>query len=75
MNDPVFDIFKLDRSVVSVMSSSEAEKADKQYWHSRSPEERLLYIEFLRRLNYGDKATARFQRVFEFAPSRTAQDQ
>jgi hypothetical protein len=35
------------------------------YWHSRTPEERLQYMELLRRTNYGDKATGRLQRVLE----------
>ncbi len=37
----------------------------KSYWLSRTPHERLRYMETLRRMNYGDRATARLQRVLE----------
>ncbi|MBE2271116.1 MAG: hypothetical protein IAE80_22975 [Anaerolinea sp.] len=40
---------------------------DKVYWWSRTPDERLRYMELLRRINYGDRATARLQRVLEIA--------
>jgi hypothetical protein len=59
---------RLDRSVVSVFSSfAEADAADKAYWLSRTPHERLRCMETLRRMNYGSRATARLQRVLEFA--------
>ena len=59
---------KLDRSVVSVFSSfAEADAADKAYWLSRTPHERLRCMETLRRMNYGARATERLQRVLEFA--------
>jgi len=40
---------------------------EKAYWFSRSPMERLRHMEILRRINYGDQATARLQRILEFA--------
>jgi hypothetical protein len=59
---------KLDRSAFSVFSSFEdADKQDKEYWLSRSPYERLQYMELLRRINYGSLATAGLQRVLEIA--------
>ena len=61
-----FEFPKLDRTKISIFSSfEEAEKADEEYWFSRTPEERLEQVELLRRINYGDAATARLQRVFE----------
>lgn len=57
---------KLDRSALSVVSSfDEAARKDKEYWLSRTPNERLEQMELLRRINYGDAAAARLQRVLE----------
>src|SRR5262245_10368398 len=65
---PDHPMFRLDRSHVELFDSFEkAEDADRQYWLSRTPEERLLYMEYLRRLNYGRAATARLQGVLEIA--------
>jgi hypothetical protein len=63
------DQVRLDKTAFEVFSSFEkAEAADRAYWHSRTPEERLLAIELMRQSAYGyDPATARLQRVLEFA--------
>jgi hypothetical protein len=59
---------RLDRTAFSVVASfEEAEKLDEQYWLSRTPDERLQHMELLRRINYGDDAAARLQRVLEVA--------
>jgi hypothetical protein len=59
---------RLDRTALSVVASfEEADKLDKQYWLSRTPYERLQHMELLRRINHGDDATARLQRVLEVA--------
>ena len=43
---------KLDKTVFSVFSSfEEADKADEEYWLSKTPQERLYYTELLRKLN------------------------
>jgi hypothetical protein len=58
----------IDRNALSVVSSfEEAEKQDKEYWLSRTPHERLQYMELLRRINYGSAAATRLQRVLEIA--------
>jgi hypothetical protein len=45
---------KLDKSVVRVFNSfEEADQADREYWWSKTPEERLRELERLRQLNYG----------------------
>ncbi len=41
------------------------------YWHSRTPEERLQYIEILRQMNYGYHTPPRLQRILEFAKSKS----
>jgi hypothetical protein len=59
---------KIDRTAFSVVSSfEEADKQEKEYWLSRTPHERLQYMELLRRINYGSVASTRLQRVLEIA--------
>jgi hypothetical protein len=59
---------RLNRTVFKVLSSfEEADMEDKKYWLSRTPHERLQYMELLRRINHGSAATARLQRVLEIA--------
>jgi hypothetical protein len=59
---------RLDKTAFSVVSSfEEADKQDKEYWLSRTPLERLQYMELLRRINYGSDVTTRLQRVLEIA--------
>lgn len=57
---------KVDRTRIAVYSSFvEAEKADREYWLSRTPQERVSHTLRLRRMNYGDRATERLQRVYK----------
>jgi hypothetical protein len=60
---------RLDKTKFAVFSSfEEADAADRAYWHSQTPEERLLALELMRQSAYGyDPATARLQRVFQIA--------
>ena len=57
---------KLDKTAFSIAKLAD-ESDEKAYWLSRTPSERLRHIEALRRMNYGYRATARLQRVLEFA--------
>ena len=63
------DTFKMDKVMFSVLSSFEkADEADKTYWHSKTPQERLEALELMRRINYGyNPTTDRLQRVLEVA--------
>ena len=55
---------RLDRTVSSVTTFADAEQEDRAFWHSRTPEERMTYLEWLRQRNWGyDPTTARLQRV------------
>ena len=68
------DTFKMDKAKFSVLSSfEEADEADKTYWHSKTPQERLEALELMRQINYGyNPTTERLQRVLEvdeFIPS------
>jgi len=65
------DFFQFDKSSFSV-STLEENNGETEYWLSRTPEERLLAVEFLRQLLYAyDPATERLQRVFETAEFKT----
>ena len=66
------DLFKLDKNSFSIISLMENEN-DVGYWLSKTPEERILAIEFLRQLIFGyDPSTERLQRVFETAEFKTS---
>lgn len=56
----------VDRSAFSVSTSFD-NTDEKEYWLSRTPQERLQHMELLRRINYGHRATERLQRVLEIA--------
>ena len=63
------DTFKVDKEAFSVLSSfEEADAADKAYWHSKTPQERMAALELMWQINYGyDPTTERLQRVLEVA--------
>lgn len=59
---------KVDCKQIQVFSTfDEADEADRGYWHSRSPEERLLALEQMRQSAYGYEysTSRRLQRVLE----------
>jgi hypothetical protein len=59
------DRFRVDRTKLSVVSLTDPPD-DREYWLSRSPEERFEFAELMRQIAYGyDPATARLQRVLE----------
>ena len=60
------DWFRLDRSAFSVVPLDEQDD-DGAYWHDKTPEERMRALEYLRRMAYGNAATARLQRVLSVA--------
>lgn len=55
--------FKLDRTVMTVTTLDKQGDDDLPYWLSRSREERLAAVEFLRRQQHG--TSIRIQRVLE----------
>jgi hypothetical protein len=59
-----FDFPKVRRDVFKVTSLSDP-LDDKEYWMSKTPEERLEAVELMRRMIYGDEAVKRLQRVLE----------
>jgi hypothetical protein len=49
-----------------ISSFEESEKAEREYWRSRTPEERMLALEMMRRIAYGyDEDSPGLQRVLE----------
>jgi len=57
--------YRLNRSVLEVTKLSDRQ-SDRQYWLSKTPEERFEALELLRQVVYGyDPATARLQRILE----------
>lgn len=64
MNDNDEPFPRLDRTAFSVTDFAGAAQQDREYWWSRTPEERLRHMELLRRMNYGD-STERLPRVLE----------
>ncbi|MDZ4688031.1 MAG: hypothetical protein SH850_23400 [Planctomycetaceae bacterium] len=55
---------RLDKTAVSIVPLSQADD-ENAYWWSRTPEERMQHLEYLRRLNYGEAATGRMVKVLE----------
>ena len=57
--------FEFDKTAFSVCDLAEQPK-DLAYWLTRTPEERLAAVEFMRQTMYGyDPATARMERILE----------
>jgi hypothetical protein len=55
----------LNKTILSVVSLHD-ESDEKQYWHSRTPLERLEALEHFRQVMYGyNPTTERLQRFFE----------
>jgi hypothetical protein len=60
-----FDFPKVDRTAFTVSSLFDPSD-EKEYWLSKTPEERLEAVELMRQVIYGyDPTTTRLQRVFE----------
>ena len=59
---------RVSRRAFEVTSLAEAEEADRKYWRSRTPDERLAALELSRQITYGYDPTARrLSRFFEVA--------
>ncbi len=61
---------KIEKTAIEIFSSfAEADDADRKFWHSKTPEERLTALELMRQSAYGyeNPDTERLQRVFEIA--------
>jgi hypothetical protein len=55
----------MQKTALTVVSLTD-ESDERSYWQSRTPEERLQAVEFLRQITYGyDPLSDRLQRVLE----------
>lgn len=56
---------KMDKTAFSVTTLS-AKTNDKEYWQSKTPQERMQALEIMRQINYGyDPTIARMEKVLE----------
>ncbi len=56
-----------DANSVRLLTREEAEREDRTYWLSKTPEERLAALEQLRQIAYGyDPIKDRIQPIFEY---------
>ena len=58
---------RINKSILTVSSLLDPSD-DKDFWLSKTPSERLQFVEILRQLNYGQTiSTARLQRILTIA--------
>ena len=62
---------RVRRDALAVLTFAEIELLDRDYWIQQTPHARLRAMELLRRINYGEAAAGRIQRVFEVVQSET----
>ncbi len=56
---------RIQRKGLVLANHEEAARADRQFWHAKTPEERLRHLEALRELNYGPEVINQgLQRLF-----------
>ena len=70
MKNQKLDDLKVSRNHFSINTHEEQAQTDREYWWSRTVEERLEYLNQLIWLNYGDKAERGFQRVLEITEQK-----
>ena len=58
---------KIDDTAFEVIKAAVEAGADPAFWHSRTPEERLIAVELMRQKKYGydEHSMPKFQRVIE----------
>jgi hypothetical protein len=66
VSNPLDIVPRIDRTKIEVVSAQD-DHSDVEYWRARTPEERWLHMEILRRINYGSASTGRLQRILEVA--------
>ena len=68
-----FDFPKVQRDAFKVASLFEPSD-EKEYWLSKTPQQRLEAVELMRQIIYGDSASQRLQRVLEIT-QRSSEEQ
>jgi len=58
---------KIDDAAFEAIKLAVETEADPEFWHSRTPEERLIAVELMRQKKYGydEHSMPKFQRVIE----------
>jgi len=56
--------FRMDKRFFSIVGFHDPPD-ETAFWLSKTPQERLEAVEYMRRMNYGDAACGRLQRIFE----------
>lgn len=60
-----FDLTRINKSAFDIIALTD-DSGDKEFWLSKTPDERMLALELMRQINYNyDPLTDRLQRVFE----------
>jgi hypothetical protein len=65
MTSKEFQNEKIERVVHVYSSFKDADKADLEYWISKTSDFRLEAMEYIRKKIYGNDASKRLQRIFE----------
>lgn len=60
------DKHRIDRTAFSIIDLGD-DSGDKEYWRSRTIEERLENLDYLRKMYFGTRTKQRLQRFFEIA--------
>jgi hypothetical protein len=60
---------RMRRDAFDVSTFAEMDEQDKTYWLRQTPQARLRAMELMRRINYGEAAAGRLQRVLEIVQS------
>ena len=58
---------KIEKVITVSSGFKKIDVEDKTYWFSQNPNNRIQYIEILRKINYGKDASQRLQRILEVA--------
>ncbi len=62
------DALKIDKTKFSIAGLGDNSE-ERRYWHSRTPHERLIAVEIMRRIVYGDeRCAAPIQKVLKITP-------
>jgi hypothetical protein len=56
---------RIRRGALAVATFADMEKQDQAYWAQQTPRARLRAMELMRRINYGQAAAGRLQRLLE----------
>ncbi len=61
---------RIRRDAFALSTFADMEGQDRAYWLRQTPHARLRAMELMRRINYGEAAALRIQRVFEVVQSK-----